>query len=482
MLDPDDVEDDASHRSRLRRLGVFIHHAWTEAAILVLILISVSFVLIELSLPPGSPSARPFELLNDGFTVIFIIELIIRFIVEPRKSRFFRKYWLDLLAVVPFFHSLRILRVFRLLRLFRFGVLISRRLARFRGGFRVVRAEYILIGLGLLSSITMGASSMRLVEGRTNPDFDTVEKVVWFALMTIIGGEPIGGNPNSAAGRLITVFLMLSGLTVFGLLIGTVSAVMNQSLRNMRFRSMEIDELEGHVVVCGWNRAGRLLVEELLHDRRFSHVVIISENATLQQDAFFQAMSDSIYLVIGDYTRLTTLKEAGLERASYAMLLADTSKEERSGQDRDARSVLAAMLIEKLNKKIYTVVQLLNRDNEVSLRQVGVEEIIVSDEYVGNIMATVAKNRGIVSVLDELLTAKYGHQFYRGPLPPDLDNKSVADALVILKSKYDATLIAVDLGVGDRVQDRVRVNPPRELILKREHHIIVAASRSIFHT
>jgi voltage-gated potassium channel len=245
---------------------------------------------------------------------------------------------------------------------------------------------------------------------------------------------------------------------------------------------MEIDELEGHAVICGWNRTGRLLLEGLLHDRRFKYIVVISENATLQQDAFFQAMSDSIYLVIGDYTRLATLTEAGVERASYAMLLADTSKEERSGQDRDARTVLAAMLIEKLNKKIYTVVQLLNRDNEVSLRQAGVEEIIVSDEYVSHIMATVAKNRGIVSVLDELLTAKYGHQFYRGPLPADLDNKSVADAIVILKSKYDATLIAVDLGVGDRVQDRVRVNPPKELILRREHHIIVAASRSIFHT
>jgi voltage-gated potassium channel len=272
----------------------------------------------------------------------------------------------------------------------------------------------------------------------------------------------------------------LSGLTVFGLLIGTVSAVMGESLRNMKFRSMEIDELEGHVVICGWNRAGRLLVEELLHDRQFSHIVVISENAVLQQDPYFHAMADSLYLVIGDYTRLSTLKEAGVERASYAMLLADTSKEERSGQDRDARTVLGAMLIEKLNKKIYTVVQLLNRDNEVSLRQVGVEEIIVSDEYVGNIMATVAKNRGIVSVLDELLTAKYGHQFFRGPLPELLHDKSVAEALVLLKSKYDAILIAVDLGTDSQIQDRVRVNPPKELILKREHHIIVAASRTIF--
>jgi hypothetical protein len=56
----------------------------------------------------------------------------------------------------------------------------------------------------------------------------------------------------------------------------------------------------------------------------------------------------------------------------------------------------------------------------------------------------------------------------------------VAEALVLLKVNYDATLIAVDLNASDPIQGRVRVNPPRELILKREHHIIVAASRSIF--
>jgi voltage-gated potassium channel len=481
MYDPADDERATAWRPVWRRrLGAFIHHPKTELAILGLILCSVLLVFLELSAPPDHEHAHTLQHINDMLTGVFIIELCVRFFVEKRKSRFFRKYFLDILAVMPFFHSLRLLRIFRVLRLFRFGVLMTRRLSRVRGGFWVVRAEYILILLALIVAVAMGAFSLRIAEGKPGGEFDTIEKAVWFSIMTVIGGEPIGGNPRTPLGLAITVGLMLSGLTVFGLLIGTVSAVMGESLRNMRFRSMEIDELEGHVVICGWNRAGRLLVEELLHDKRFSHVVVISENASLQQDTFFQAMADALYLVVGDYTRLGTLKEAGVERAAYAMLLADTSKEERSSQDRDARTVLAAMLIEKLNKKIYTVVQLLNRDNEVSLRQVGVEEIVVSDEYVGNIMATVAKNRGIVNVLDELLTAKYGHQFYRGPVPESLHDKSVAEALVLLKVNYDATLIAVDLNASDPIQGRVRVNPPRELILKREHHIIVAASRSIF--
>lgn len=467
-------------KSLQKRLAKFMNHTATEIVVLLLILISVVLVLVEFSLDPASVTFKQVEAANDLITVLFIIELGLRFFAEQRKKRFFKKYWLDILAVFPLFRSFRILRVFRLLRLFRFGVVISRRLMRVSGTLRVVKLEYVVIALTIMMVIIMGAFSMRMAEGRVNVDFNSVEKAMWFAIMTVIGGEPIGGTPKTRLGNFITVTLMMGGLTVFAIFTGTISAVMVNSLRSLKFRTMELDDLENHVIICGWNRAGRLMIEELLHDRkRFKHLVVISEDETLGQTTFFEHWADNIYVIQGDYTRVSVLHEAGVERASFAMLLADDTKEERSSQDRDARTVLAAMLIEKLNKNIYTVVQLLNRDNETSLRKVGVEEIIVSDEYVGNIMATVAKNRGIVNILDELLTAKYGHQFFKEEVPDALVGKSIAEAVGILKANYDATLIGVDLMEGDSHTETICVNPPAELILKKSHRIIVAASNAL---
>jgi voltage-gated potassium channel len=159
-------------------------------------------------------------------------------------------------------------------------------------------------------------------------------------------------------------------------------------------------------------------------------------------------------------------------------LLADATMEERSAQDRDARTVLAAMLIEKLNVDIYTTVQLLNRNNEASLKQVGVEEIIVSEEYVGNIMATVTRNRGIVSMLDELLTTAYGHQFYRCRVPDEMIGMNIGDALSHLKKEYDATLLAVDLQTGARGSS-IKVNPPTDLVLEESYFVYITASKPI---
>ena len=459
-----------------RTLNQFIKHPATEIAVMLLIIVSVALVLVEFSLERGTVLYQRLDLLNDAITWVFIAELSIRYYVEKRKRRFFRRYWIDILAVLPLLRAFRILRVLRLLRLFRFGIIASRRLTRFTGAFRLIKAEYVLIGLSILVVVLMGALSMRLAEGPTNQDFGTIERALWFAVMTVIGGEPIGGQPQSRLGMLVTVTLMIGGLTVFAVFTGTISAVMVNSLKNLRLGSVELDELERHVVICGWNRAGRLIIEELLHDQRFSHIVVVSEDPSLIGDPFFDSVQHGVYVHAGDYTRVDVLREVGIERAEFAMLLADSSKETRSSQDRDARTVLAAMLIEKLNKQIYTTVQLLNRDNETSLRQVGVEEIIVSDEYVGTIMATVTKNRGIVTMLEELLTTKYGHQFLKIAVPAELVGKTVGEAIGVLKRDFDATLLAVDLQNGRAAAESMLANPPSDLTLEAQHQIIVAGS------
>lgn len=451
------------------RLDRFINSVPTNLVVGVLIIASVTLLLFELSLS-NRETALAFKLmrLNDVITGIFIIELSIRFYVEKKKSRFFRRFWIDIIAVIPIFRGLRFLRILSLLRLFRLGIILTRQLRGARS--QLVKIEYVVLAVACAIAVLMGGISMRFAEGGQNTEVSTLEQSFWFATMTMVAGEPIGTNPTTPVGRVITLVLMLGGLTVFAIFTGTVSAVMVDALSRMKVRSMDLDELHDHTVVCGWNRSGELILSELLHDSHCRNIVVVSEVLGLEQTAFFQKYPQELFVVEGDFTRMNVLKEANIENAQNAILLADSSKEERSAQDRDARTVLAAMLIEKLNPKIHTTVQLLNRDNETSLRKAGVEEIIVTDEYVGSIIGSVVRNRGISNVLSELLTAKYGHQFYKLKAPKSLVGKTVQEAMVILKEKHDATLLAVERGT------KMDVNPKGTSMIEEGNSIVIAAT------
>lgn len=464
---------------RKRRIRRFLEDARTEVAVAILIVISVALLFIEVGVSNGSPIHSKLVFANDLLTMVFVVELFVRFYAEPRKEKFFRKCWYDILAVLPALRILRFFRILRLLRLYRLGLFTIRRLQRVSNIFKLVRAEYVMIGLGLFTATMMGALSMRVTEGKFNADFATMEQTLWYAVMTIIAGEPTGGAPTSPAGQAITLTLMVIGLTLFAVITGTVSAVMIDMLKTIRISRMEPDDLNNHVIVCGWNPAGAVILAELLRDRDRKQYVIISEAETPLLDDIIKENSDTILTMVGDYTRVDFLRQAHIERADTAILLADATIPSRSAQDQDARTVLAAMLIESINDDIYTIVQLNNRDNETSLRRMGVEEIIVSEEYVGNLVATMTRNWGIVTMINELLTAEYGEQFYRSKVPDELVGMEVADAISRLKLDYDAVLLAVDLQNGTVGRDGVLVNPPSDFRLEAQYYLFVAASKPL---
>lgn len=457
-----------------RRVRRLMNHWVTEVLVAFLIVVSVGLVIVEAALPTGSPWYETVRFTNYVITVVFVVELSLRFYGEKRKKNFFWRYWYDIIAILPIFRVARFLRIFRLLRVFRFGMIAARRLSRVSRMFRYVRVEYVIITFIALTAVLIGGLSMRYAE----PGVESIAQAFWFSLMTLVAAEPIGAAPTTTLGRLVTVVLTLGGLTVFAVLTGTVSAVMIDTFRDLKLRPMALEDLEDHVVVCGWNEAGSLIVEELLNDRRFEHIVLVTERSDMDDQAIVQAHPSTIFTVQGDYTRLDVLEQASLEDASHAILLADDSVDERSAQDRDARTVLAAMLTEKLNEEIHTTVQLLNQDNQSSLREIGVEEIIVSDQYVGNIMATVTKNEGIVTMLDELLTSKWGHQFFKEEVPDRLVGKTVGEAMVVLKRDYDATLLAVDRQDAS-AGNSILVNPPNDFELEAHHRLFVAAGEPL---
>ena len=99
-----------------------------ELTLLVLIVISVVLTVLEVvvaaSLRPGLMMA------GDILTFVFAVELALRFWTARKKSRFFERYWIDILAVLPLVRPLRFLRALRILRLFRAGMLFNRRVAR----------------------------------------------------------------------------------------------------------------------------------------------------------------------------------------------------------------------------------------------------------------------------------------------------------------------------------------------------------------
>jgi len=464
------------HRSRwVERLDRFIHAPATEVALIVLILVSVSLVVLEVAMGTGPWASASFRYLDQIISAIFCFELTCRYVVARRKKRFFRQYSLDIIAILPFSPAFRILRLLRLLRLLRVGILLNRSLSRLSYTLATTIGSQLglLLVMGLI--ILVGALGMYLVEGRYNDQFDSLKEALWWSFFTLVSAEPIGGQPQTDAGRFMALLVVTGGLTMFAVFTGVVSAVMMQRLKTvMEVRVLELDELQKHIVICGWNRSGHLLVEELQADvmlRQLS-IVVVAESLEVPERELRAFNQSQLYFFQGDYTTLDVLENVRIYHASRAILLADATHP-RSDQDRDARTVLAALTIEKLNPTIYTCAQLLDRKNNVQLRVAGVEDVVIADELAGHLIATSARNLGAVEVLAELLTVQTGNQFYKVDLPASWNSQSFQEVSQSLQNRHGAILVAIERG---RDHDRkILVNPGIDTVLESGDALILIA-------
>lgn len=165
---------------------------------------------------------------------------------------------------------------------------------------------------------------------------------------------------------------VLSGLVVAGLWIGetVVSAAFGgQIRRELTHVKMEqrIDELDGHVVVCGYGTFGRTVAAELIDSD--ADVVVVER----QDEQHQAAVNDGYLAVSGDATREETLTDAGVKRAATVIGAIDDT----------TANIRIAVVASQLAPTVELIVRAGDRRDETVARRVGADEVIIPEVVSG---------------------------------------------------------------------------------------------------
>lgn len=470
----------------------FFAQVWVEIAIGLLVIVSVLLTVLEFALESrfaaGASSVESLfgsltpvhlhrmELINAAITTIFIVELTLRYLAAKSKKRYFQEFWLDIIATLPLFRvfrSARALRLLRLVRLFRLLGVISRLSTHYPYIMRRGAADFLMICSLLLLAVAFGTLAIThfeqgaLVSAAVEPGTE-IEPVVrgpgdgfgiaesfWFSVYTLFAGEPIPEAPKTLSGKIVTVFLMFMGLTIFAIFAGTVSAFMVDRLR-MEGKVVEFDTFQNHIIICGWTPKTEIIIQEYRAGKQTRHtpIIVITELSPEQLEADTRGLAH-VHFVHDDFTRHAALERAGVDRAQTCLVLSDTSGG-RSEQDADARTILAALTVEKINESVYTCAELFNRSYATHLQLGKVNDYVVSSEYGAHMLAQAAMKRGLISVFGELLTYQRGNEFYRVPIPESWVGTRFGEKLGDAQERHHVILVAVQSPGAEPV-----VNPER---------------------
>jgi voltage-gated potassium channel len=309
--------------------------------------------------------------------------------------------------------------------------------------------------LVLLALLVVGTTGYQLVEGWA-----------WFdaLYMTVITITTVGFlevHPMGPGGRVFTMALALGGVfTAFYAAAEFIRAVVTGEIRTVLGRQLmesRLGKLNGHLVVCGFGRMGRLVAEEFAA-AGLPFVVIDREPKVFEGFA----MAEGIPLV-GDATADDVLRQAGVERAS-ALVTAAAS---------DADNLFITLSARLLNDKLLIVARAEGEGADVKLRRAGASRVVTPYTIGGHRVAQAVLRPNAMDFIE--LATRTGH------LELQIEEVAVRGGSPLVGRSIKASPIRSELGIIivaiKKPEGRMAFNPAPETALEAGDLLITLGHR-----
>jgi voltage-gated potassium channel len=227
-------------------------------------------------------------------------------------------------------------------------------------GQRLLRAISLVVGLCLAG--TLG--------------YHLIERMSWLdgLYMTVVTITTVGYaevKPLDTAGRWFTMGLIFTGVgTAYYGFAAVTEAVVGGQLRAMVGKTAmdrRIRQLKGHIIVCGYGRFGRVVVEALRQQRERPQIVLVEIDSEKEAELERSGM----FYVIGSGLDEDVLDHAGIREASDIVIATSS----------DPDNVFISLSVRELNPTIRIHAR---AESEVGVRHLqlaGADRAISSYQY-----------------------------------------------------------------------------------------------------
>jgi voltage-gated potassium channel len=304
------------------------------------------------------------------------------------------------------------------------------------------------------------------VDGDPNPDVRSIIDGFAWVTRTLFQGEP-PFEPLTGVGSFLFYVVVITGVGIIAIVTAAIASKIIQWVMR-KDSGMGQAKYSEHIVICGWSPKG----DEILRELHSDEVLDKRPVAILAPLAQNPTEDDLVTFIHGHSSDAHALKRAGIEHAETAIVLADESNPSSGPDERDAMTLLTALAVESINPNVHTCVEVIRSENLQHFSRAGVDEVVVSAELTGNILAASAVTHGLSGVVADLTGHASGNEFYGVDAPSSLRGRTFGDALPLLKTQADALLIGVASdGIG------FDLNPKIDRVLQEGDRLLMIAGK-----
>lgn len=309
--------------------------------------------------------------------------------------------------------------------------------------------------LVLVVVVLFGTLGFRLLEGWLWLD------ALYMSVITLATVGFTEVHPLSDTGRLFTIALIVVGLGSVTYLVSTIGRVMFEEMLGAEFWRRrvrnQIEKLQGHVILCGCGRVGRLVRREFEATNTPYVIVERDEKAVRELEA------GGALVLQGDATSEATLTEAGIQRArGLVTALPD-----------DAANLYVVITARDMNARMPIVARAETDGAERRLSRAGATRVISPNSIGGRAMAQALLQPEVLDFLT-LATARQDLTLQIEQVVVDVSSRLAAEVTRIAQMREQHRVFVVAMRKSNAAQFDL---PTSDLLVESGDTLIVVGQR-----
>jgi voltage-gated potassium channel len=364
---------------------------------------------------------------------------------------------IDLLAILPFFHELRLLRIFILFRVFK--------LFRYAKSFQTLASvlatkKFEFITLAIFSSIVIFVSSVLIYVMEANSpgsSIDTLFEAIYWSIVTIstVGYGDI--TPTTSEGRFVALLVIVTGIAVLAFTTSLVVSAFSEKLDEIKEVKTidDVSKLKKFYLVCGYEDVAKEVARKLQNN---SNKIIVLD---LDPQRVENAKRDGF----------TALNYDPGSVESYDKLHINIKNQVKAVlclREDDVENVYSALTIRSMDKDVFILSLLMNDSNRKKLEFAGINQIVYPQELVGLITKELVGQPVAFEVIHELRSEYADFKIHEVVV-----TQRILENFAMVGELGNQDFKVVLLGVFKKETNRFYFNPIDSTILQSGDYLLV---------
>ncbi len=368
---------------------------------------------------------------------------------------------IDLLAILPSYRELRILRIFVLFRVFKL-LRYSQNITHFFQVLASKKIELFTLLMLVAFTILVAGISIYVFEEHANPHINTLYDAFYWALVTIstVGYGDI--SPVTHEGRTITMIIILVGVGLISFATSIIVSAFSEKLNEIRENRIlhTVKKLDDFYVICGFTNMAKLVAKRF--KREGVDFLIIDSDPTVVQEALNMG-----YLAIcEDATQKEAFRHINLDNTKAVMTLTNS----------DMHNIYICLNVRSFSKECFIISRAVDYTSHKKLKLAGANYIISPYTTAGFFAAKIIDEPIAIEAVNDILIARKNALCEQVEILKDsfLDGAQVGD---IDFDRYKLILLGIvykdELAPSEEFRYKFTFNPDEETPLKAGNILVV---------